>query len=113
LDNDILAVYAYEKGFVNQSFSRQNVVSSVSTFIKQTGKRIPRKCNNTITDQISAWLVGSEKIILGGNFSPEKEEEVLHDFKKYVAKGELCDLDREAVLNDEDWIGFFQELGRN
>ena len=112
LDLDILSVYAYEKGLVSKSLSRQKVLEAVTNHVHDSDKILPRNCDLEMIEQIREWLVDTEKIMVGeAEWSNAKESELLELFNTYVAKGKMCDVDVDAVLADEDWVHFFQSLG--
>lgn len=110
LHHDILATYFYDQGLVNNGLSRQQVVTAIGDYVKRSHKEIPRKCDDSITNQIFGWLVESEKIMLEDRWNENSEAELQSIFDAYVAKGKICDLDREAVLQDEEWQSFFRAL---
>jgi hypothetical protein len=111
LDHDILATFFYDQNLVDKSLSRKEVVAAITNFIAQSGKAIPRSCDNDAIDQIFDWLVKSEKIMMEEKWSDDSEEYLKKLFDAFVAKGKLCDLDRDAVIQDEEWRAFFQTLG--
>jgi hypothetical protein len=111
LHHDILATYFYDQGFVHEGLSRPQVVAAIGDYVKRSRKEIPRKCDAEITGQIFGWLVESEKIMLKETWNDSSEEELRGIFDAFVAKGKICDLDRETVLQDEEWRSFFKSLG--
>jgi hypothetical protein len=113
LDHDILAVQAYEHGLIKKDMARKDAVAAVTSFVKQTNKAIPRKCDANVTSHIRGWLVESEKIMLHDTWSSGSEEMLGRVFESYLSKGKLCDIDSEAVLKDDDWVHFFRSLGDN
>lgn len=111
LDHDIVAVHAYEQGHIDKTLTRTGVSEAVTTYIKESGKIIPRKCEPEVTDQIRNWLVDSEKVMSGDqNWSKIKEDELLQVYESYTTKGKLCDVDKDAILLDQDWLHFFHSL---
>jgi hypothetical protein len=111
LDHDIVAVHAYEQGHIDKTLTRTGVSEAVTTYIKESGKIIPRKCESEVTDQIRNWLVDSEKVMSGDqNWSKIKEDELLQVYESYTTKGKLCDVDKDAILLDQDWLHFFHSL---
>lgn len=113
LSHDILATYFYDQGLIDNSLSRQQVVAMIGDFVKDSQKDIPRKCDQSILTQIFDWLVASEKIMMSESWTASSEAELLAVFDAYVANGKICDLDRETVLQDEEWRSFFQSLGND
>jgi hypothetical protein len=111
LDLDILSVYAYEKGLIPKSAKRKEVVEAVASHIKETGKILPRNCDLKTKDEIRFLLVETEKIMVGAdNWSDAKEAELLEEYKTFMEKGKMCNVDGEAVLADEEWVSLFQSL---
>jgi len=112
LDNDILSVYANDKGHIAKTLQRKEVVDAVTKYIQDSGKVLPRKCNQEMANEIRTWLVDTEKIMVGDqNWSNTEEEELLNLYESFVSNSKLCDLDKEAILQDEDWLRFFHSLG--
>ncbi|KAL3915932.1 MAG: hypothetical protein SGILL_005411 [Bacillariaceae sp.] len=111
LYHDILATYFYDQGLVAKGLSRQHVVTAIGDYVKRTKKEIPRKCDDAVINQIFGWLVGSEKIMLKESWTDSSEDDLRTLFDSYVANGKICDLDREGVLQDEEWQSFFRSLG--
>lgn len=111
LDNDILAVYAYDHGYVDKSLSRREVVNAVGKYVKQHDKTIPRACHPGISKQIYDWLLASEKELFINEWSSKREDELADSFKAFFEKGKLCDVDVEEALQDQDWVEFFESLG--
>jgi len=108
LDHDIVAVHAYDQGHVDKTLTRKEVTEAVTTYILESGKIIPRKCDSEVIDQIRNWLIDSEKVMLGDhNYS---EDELLQIYESYITKGKLCDVDKKAILLDQDWLHFFHSL---
>lgn len=111
LDHDILAVYAYDKGYVDKSLSRREVVNAVGKFVKESDKSLPRACHPGISKQIYDWLVASEEEMFADSWSPTRSAEMTASFKTFFAKGKLCDVDVDEALRDQDWVNFFHSLG--
>jgi len=113
LDHDILSVYAYDQGYIAKALKRKEVVEAVTKFIQKSGKVLPRKCDLKMTNQIRNWLVDTEKVVVGDqNWSNTKKEELLQLYESFVKKGKICDVDKEAVLQDGEWLQFFHSLGK-
>ena len=111
LDHDIVAVHAYDQGHIDKTLTRTEVAEAVTTYIKESGKIIPRKCDPEVTVQVRNWLVDSEKVMSGDrNWSKIKEDELLQVYESYTNKGRLCDVDKDAILLDQDWLHFFHSL---
>jgi hypothetical protein len=111
LDHDIIAVHAYNQGHIDKTLTRAGVAEAVTTYIKESGKIIPRKCDTEVTDQVRNWLIDSEKVMSGDrNWAKIKEDELLQVYESYTTKGELCDVDKDAILLDQDWLHFFHSL---
>ena len=111
LHHDILATFFYDQGLIRKGLSRQSVVAAIGDFVNQSKKEIPRKCDDAVTSQIFRWLVESERIMMKESWTDGSEDELRTLFDAYVAKGKICDLDRDAVLQDEGWQSFFRSLG--
>jgi hypothetical protein len=110
LGHDILSVYAYDKGYVDKSLSRQEVVKAVGEYVKESDKSIPRYCHPGISKKMYDWLVASEVEIFGNEWSPERNTEMTESFNAFFATGKMCDVDAEEALRDQDWVNFFQSL---
>jgi hypothetical protein len=110
LDHDILSVYAYDKGYVDKSLSRREVVNAVGDYVKASTKNIPRSCHPGISKKIYDWLVASETEMFADEWSPERNAEMTESFNAFVATGKMCDVDVEEALRDQDWVDFFQNL---
>lgn len=113
LDHDIVSVQAYEHGLIgNTSLSRPTVVEEVRKYLSKTGLSVPKVCNESLRNEIHDWLLDSEKAMFPmASWSPTTSEALETNFNENYAKGKLCDVDVEQVLNDEDWIRFFSSLG--
>ena len=111
LDHDIIAVHAYQNGLINKALTRKDVTTAVTSYIRESGKVVPRKCDRIVIDQIRNWLVDSEKnIVFEDKMSDNNEKQLLQIYELYVNKGKLCDMDKEAILVDQDWLDFFHSL---
>lgn len=111
LEYDIVAVHAYDQGFVDKGLSRVDTVSAVARFVEKTGMKILHRCETNVTSQIWDWTLGTEREMFWETWSSSNEEELLHSFESHVARGKICDVDKEAVLANEVWINFFRSLG--
>lgn len=111
LNHDILAVHAYDQGLVKKSLSRKEVVDAVAQFMTESDKILPLKCDNDTINQIGDWLVDSEMNVLGKSWHPSMEADLRVMYESYVVAGEICDVDFEVLLGDEDWTQFFKSLG--
>ena len=108
---DVLAVHAYDLGLVNsKSLSRTAVVDAITDFVAESGKVFPSTCDHGVIEQIRHWLIASEIEVLADSWNPNMEANLHDTYDSYVESGELCDLDLDVLLADEDWIGFFQSL---
>ncbi|KAG7338714.1 hypothetical protein IV203_037316 [Nitzschia inconspicua] len=110
LDHDILAVYAYDKGYVDKSLSRPKVVAAIGQYVKESNKILPRSCHPGTSKQIYDWLLATEEEMFPDSWSSTRQEELAESFKTFFRKGVMCDVDTEEVLRDQDWIDFFQSL---
>jgi hypothetical protein len=117
VEHDILSVQAYEHGLVdiNRGLSRSEVVEEVRKHLEnhKSSITLPRKCDNgAMRDQIHDWLLDSEKAMFPEAWSPSVSEDLENQYNDYYyGKGNLCDVDIEAVMSDEKWIEFFASLG--
>ena len=56
----------------------------------------------------------TEKIVVGeDNWSDAKESELSDIFSSFVAKGQICNVETEAVFADEEWTSFFKSLDKS
>eukprot|EP00536_Pseudo-nitzschia_multiseries_P010303 jgi/Psemu1/202910/e_gw1.309.28.1 len=110
VEHDILSVHAYENGLVDQNLSRPLVVSQVRNHIQQSGISLPRRCDTEVISQIHAWLLDSEKLLFREKWSPSASDALEIKFNSDSSTGELCDIDVEKILAEEDWIDFFGSL---
>ena len=104
-------MHAYQNGLINKALTRKDVTTAVTSYIRESGKVVPRKCDRIVIDQIRNWLVDSEKnIVFEDKMSDNNEKQLLQIYELYVNKGKLCDMDKEAILVDQDWLDFFHSL---
>jgi hypothetical protein len=110
LDYDILAVYAYEQGYVKQGMSRKDTAFAIGEYITRTRKEIPRKCNQDVATKLYEWLVDSEKAMFSDSWTATRMNDLNDSFADFVTKGKICDVDVEEALKDQDWCEFFGGL---
>jgi hypothetical protein len=112
LNHDIIAVTAREHGLINEGLSRQAVVEEVRKHIENTSITLPENCDSGMIDQISTWLVESEKVVYpDAAWTPDEVNALENEYRNYATNGKMCDIDREAILRDPAWIEFFSSLG--
>jgi hypothetical protein len=111
LDHDILSVYAYDQGYVDKSLSRRQVVDAVGKYVKKSDKTLPRVCHPGMAKEIYDWLISSEEAMFEDNWSPKRYQELTDAFEAFFNKGNLCDVDVEETMRDQEWVDFFQSLG--
>ena len=110
LDHDILAVYAYEEGYIRHDISRKDTVAAISDFIERTGKDTPRKCKEEVSAKIYDWLLSSEKRMFSDSWTATLLNEMNQSFTDFLNKGKLCDVDVQEALKDQEWSDFFGSL---
>jgi hypothetical protein len=110
LDHDILAVYAYDQGYVKNGMSRQDAAAAVANHVRKTNKEIPRKCSPDITAQIYDWLINSEREMFDDSWSGSRITELNDSYQAFLKKGKLCDVDVEEAMKDQDWCEFFENI---
>jgi hypothetical protein len=112
LDHDILAVAAHEQGYIHGKITRREAVDAVAKHVKATGKKLPQKCNDSIINQMYDWLERSEKYMFADEWTEERNAAMNESFQTDLAKGKLCDVDVEEIFKDEEWIHFFNSVGK-
>jgi hypothetical protein len=61
--------------------------------------------------EIYDWLISSEEAMFEDNWSPKRYQELTDAFEAFFNKGNLCDVDVEETMRDQEWVDFFQSLG--
>ena len=110
LDHDILAVYAFEEGYVRRGISRKETTAAVADYVKRTGKEISRKCKEEVSAKIYEWLLDSEKTMFSESWTATMLNDMNESFSAFVQKGKLCDVDVVETLKDQEWSEFFGSL---
>eukprot|EP00529_Nitzschia_sp_RCC80_P006321 CAMPEP_0113477406 /NCGR_PEP_ID=MMETSP0014_2-20120614/20188_1 /TAXON_ID=2857 /ORGANISM="Nitzschia sp." /LENGTH=1602 /DNA_ID=CAMNT_0000370493 /DNA_START=55 /DNA_END=4860 /DNA_ORIENTATION=- /assembly_acc=CAM_ASM_000159 len=110
LAHQILAIEARERGLLMDSLTRKEVVYSIGQHVRNNNIVLPRKCNEDVINEIRTWLVESEQYMFQQTWNEDKETNLERVFESYLKKQKLCDVDIEAVFNDNHWVQFFKHL---
>ena len=118
LDYDILAVYAYESGWItDKSLRRDRVVAMISEHVVRNNITLPLKCPaKEVFDYIYRDSLRVEKWAKARTrfqeteLSTEQKAEFDADWETIVAKNKFCNVDTATALQDERWQTFFRSL---
>jgi hypothetical protein len=110
LDYDIVAVAAYEGGFVRKDITRSILRKAVEFFVERKQKVLPQTCDEEVKQHLRKWLFDSERSMFPNDWDTKKEETLGHLFDEYVATGKLCNVDVDSILADDEWVLYFKSL---
>lgn len=111
VEHDIVSVAAFERGLIDPSLSRPEVVEAVQNHLRNSETSLPRRCDVSVRDEIHDWLMDSEKAMFPQAWSNSTRDALESDYNVYYERGKLCDIDIDAVLSNGAWIRFFASLG--
>lgn len=112
LHYDMLAVAAYQRGFIKKKLKRPDVTAAIKKHAQKLGLL-------TITD-FDLECLSHDQADLFLKMTLELESDVVPDFSEAelrsifasdAEKGKFCSVDTDLTLQDERWVEFFKTLG--